>query len=185
MNVALKEWSAVIAALTSGVQTILLRKGGIVEADRGGFKLRHPDFLLFPTFEHQHRRFVRPEFHHLFEAYSEEPDLTISYGAMATAIFEAPPDPEAMLAISRNFVWNEEFVQQRYQYRPDLPLYVVELRVYALPEAVRIPNRPSYAGCKSWVNLTEEIAAQPGRPVLTDKDYTRRSAELRTLLKSK
>jgi hypothetical protein len=163
---------------------MLLRKGGIVEADRGGFKLRHPDFLLFPTFEHQHRRFVRSEFHYLFETSPEGPDLTIAYSATATAIFEAPPNPEAMLAAARNFIWNEEFVQQRYQYRPDLPLYIVELRVYALPEAVRIPNRPSYAGCKSWVNLTEEIAVHPGQPVLADEEYSHKRSELRTLFRS-
>lgn len=184
MNVALKEWSAVASALSSGLQTILLRKGGIVEADRGGFKLRHSDFLLFPTFEHQHRRFIRPEFHHLFDAYTEGPDLTIAHGATATAIFEAPSDPDRMLAASRAFIWNEEFVNQRYQYRPDLPIYILELRVYALPEPVRIPNRPSYAGCKSWVNLTEEIAAVPGHPVLSKEEYESRGAQLRGFLGS-
>jgi hypothetical protein len=185
MNVALKEWSAVVAALASGSQTILLRKGGIIEAGRGGFQLRHSEFLLFPTFEHQNRRFIRPEFHHLFDGYSQEPDVTIAHRAEATAIFEAPPDPNAMMAASSAFVWNEQFVYQRYQYRPDLPLYIVELRVYTLAEAVRIPNRPSYAGCKSWINLTEEIHAHPSQPVLTNDDYSRRSAELRTLLQSR
>ena len=183
MNVALKEWSAVIAALASGIQTILLRKGGIVEADRGGFHLRHPEFLLFPTFEHQHRRFVRPEFHEFVDTYALKPNLTIAYTGLATAIFEAPPEPDLLIAASRHFIWNEEFVQQRYRYRPDLPLYIVELRVFALPEAIAIPNRPSYAGCKSWVNLTEEFATASARPVLSTEDYALREAELRNVIK--
>ena len=41
MNTALKEWSAVIAALDRGLQIFLLRKGGIVEARRG-FQLQYP-----------------------------------------------------------------------------------------------------------------------------------------------
>src|SRR3954447_14252178 len=53
VNTALKEWASVISVLSTGQQVVLLRKGGIVEAKRG-FELLHPEFLLFPAFEHQH-----------------------------------------------------------------------------------------------------------------------------------
>ena len=50
--VALKEWAATVQALESGYQTILLRKGGIREAEKN-FKVLYPEFLLYPTYEHQ------------------------------------------------------------------------------------------------------------------------------------
>src|SRR5713226_5681264 len=65
MNIALKEWAGIVEALRTGRQILLLRKGGIIEAAREGFVLKHREFLLFPTFEHQHRAAIRPEFHQL------------------------------------------------------------------------------------------------------------------------
>ncbi|MGH9628683.1 MAG: DUF1802 family protein, partial [Bryobacteraceae bacterium] len=61
MNIALKEWASVVSALGTGRQILLLRKGGIVEARRGGFELRHHEFLFFPTYEHQHADSLKPE----------------------------------------------------------------------------------------------------------------------------
>ena len=48
LNIALKEWSATIDALTSGHQLFLLRKGGIRETNRH-FELANHRFLLYPT----------------------------------------------------------------------------------------------------------------------------------------
>ncbi|MGI0041714.1 MAG: DUF1802 family protein, partial [Nitrosopumilaceae archaeon] len=49
---ALKEWATVVKALENGNQTVLLRKGGILETD-SGFNVESKKFLLYPTFEHQ------------------------------------------------------------------------------------------------------------------------------------
>ena len=48
---ALKEWATVVKALENGNQTILLRKGGILETT--GFNVNSKKFFLFPTYEHQ------------------------------------------------------------------------------------------------------------------------------------
>src|SRR5580698_8599991 len=57
MRAAFKEWAIVVDALGRGDQIIILRKGGISEG-RGGFKMEHPRFLLFPTLFHQQRASV-------------------------------------------------------------------------------------------------------------------------------
>ena len=69
-HTALKEWAAVISAVRSGDQVILVRKGGIadpafgVEADR---------FYLFPTYMHQkEKQFRRAHLQH-FEI-TDRPD---------------------------------------------------------------------------------------------------------------
>jgi len=51
---ALKEWATIVNALENGDQTVLLRKGGILE-DSSGFVVESEKFFLFPTFEHQER----------------------------------------------------------------------------------------------------------------------------------
>jgi len=47
---ALKEWATVVNALENGDQTVLLRKGGILE-DSSGFVVESEKFFLFPTFD--------------------------------------------------------------------------------------------------------------------------------------
>jgi hypothetical protein len=170
MNVALKEWNSVIAALDQGLQIFVLRKGGIVEARRG-FELRHREFLLFPTFEHQHARYLKPE----YQALAQEPEnsgrVRISHVAQAVDILAAPRLAGTFRAVDSLHIWNDAFILQRYAYRPDLPLYVIVLRILRLKEPQEIPVRPSYAGCKSWVNLTEEISLGEAQPVLPESQF--------------
>src|ERR1700755_1192312 len=49
-HLALKEWSSVVAALGSGEQVILIRKGGIADPK---FGLEAERFYLYPTYFHQ------------------------------------------------------------------------------------------------------------------------------------
>ena len=51
-QMALKEWAVTVQALAQGQQILLLRKGGIHESGKN-FRVIHPDFLLYPTYEHQ------------------------------------------------------------------------------------------------------------------------------------
>ena len=126
MNTALKEWSAVIAALDRGTQILLLRKGGIVEAKRG-FEPRYAEFLLFPTFEHQHARYLKPGCSELLGdmAAPSEGSVYISHLARVTDVLQAPQSLPELLSLADRHVWNEDFIRQRISYRPDLPLYVL------------------------------------------------------------
>ena len=179
MNVALKEWSSVVAALDQGHQIFLLRKGGIVEHKRG-FEVRHKRFVFFPTFEHQHAASLKKEFAHLAQPPAGE-GIAITLMGEVTDVRPAPNLRSRLIEDTAN-VWNESLVDMRYNYRPDLPLLVLVIRAYRLPAPVTIPDRQSYAGCKSWVNLTEEIAVDGTRPVLDDGSFeARRMALLRAL----
>ena len=60
-QVALKEWAVTVRALAEGRQTLLLRKGGIHEESQD-FRVIHPEFLLYPTYEHQREELLREEF---------------------------------------------------------------------------------------------------------------------------
>ena len=175
MNIALKEWSAVIAALDRGAQIFLLRKGGIVEAKRG-FEPRYAEFLFFPTTEHQHARYLKPQWAGLL-THSAAPDsLNISHLGHVTDVLRAPQDQAALLAAPH--VWNETFIRQRYSYRPELALYVLVVRVFRLAAPHLIPLRPAYAGCKSWVHLTEDIPVEAMEPVMTEAEFAEQRPRL-------
>jgi hypothetical protein len=157
MNVALKEWAVVIEALAQGKQRFLLRKGGIAEGKRG-FELKHRRFLFFPTWEHQQQDWIRPEYRDLFlNLRPADPEaVTIRYGAQVEDICPAPADIHELLQ-SPEHIWAEPYLRMRYEYRPDLPLYLAPVQVFTLPEPVTISNDRRYKGCRSWVDLNEEI----------------------------
>jgi hypothetical protein len=175
MNIALKEWSAAIAALDGGTQIFLLRKGGIVEARRG-FEPRYAEFVFFPTTEHQHARYLKPEWAGLLARATPEAGLRISHLGHVTDVLPAPQDQAAL--VEAPHVWNEDFIRQRYNYRPDLALYVLVVRVFRLASPHLIPLRPAYAGCKSWVHLTEEIPAEGMEPVLAEAEFAQQRRKL-------
>jgi len=165
----------VIASLARGTQIFLLRKGGIVEASRG-FEPRHAEFLLFPTFEHQHARYLKPEYADLLgDGAPSETHVRITHFARATDVLRAPPSAAVLAGCH---VWNEEFFRQRYEYRPDLPLFLLVVRAYRLAQPDDIPLRPAYAGCKSWVPLNEDVPTAAGEPVLGDAEFATRRREL-------
>ena len=172
MKTALKEWSVVVEALAEGRQTFLLRKGGIAEGKRG-FELKHNEFVFFPTWEHQHARSIRPEFHKLFEKV-KPPDpnvLEIRYLAQVTDVLRAPVEMEAAQRLARHHIWAEPFVRMRYEYRPDLPLFIVVPRIFRLPRRVQIPHDRRYAGCRSWVTLYEDVDVADRQPVLSRNEF--------------
>ena len=61
MMLALKEWSIICKALEDGNQTILLRKGGILEYKKG-FEISQKSFMLYPTLEHQGAEYLQPKY---------------------------------------------------------------------------------------------------------------------------
>ena len=147
MKIALKEWAVVIEAMAAGRQIFLLRKGGIAEAS-AGFELRHREFLFFPTWEHQHLDSVRPEFHRFFSEITEpDPEnLTISYMGRVTDILMVPRSRPRMDHLNPHHIWTEAYVDKRYEYRPDLPLFIVIVRLFRLSESGKIPLDRRYAG---------------------------------------
>jgi len=129
-----------------------------------GFKARHPEFLLFPIFDSQHACWLKPEFQPL-AAQQPGNGIVIAHLARVTDVIAVPDSLHAP------HIWNEEFLMTRRDYRPELPLFVILVRVYRLATPVTIPNRISYAGCKSWVNLIEDIDTSDAEPVLDDEAY--------------
>ena len=177
LNVALKEWATVCAALERGEQILLLRKGGIYES-AGEFELEHRQFLLFPTYLHQNLSMLKPRFHAGFEPHSQEPArVKISAAGVVTDIVQLGSRAQ-MDALDDQHVWTPPLIDMRFNYRPENPLYLVLVRAYRLATPVTIENTPAYAGCKSWVPLEEVVSMHGATAVLDDGSYSTRRAQI-------
>ena len=179
MQTALKEWAVVVEALLDGSQPCLLRKGGVAEGKRG-FELVRDAFWFFPTWEHQQREMIRPEHAALFDRLepADPETLEIRHGARVVDILPAPPTIDGLRRVADRFVWNDRYLQVRYDYRPDLPLYLVFVEPFSLPEPVRLPHDRRYRGCRSWVDLYQDVPVDDARPALEPADAERRRLDL-------
>lgn len=185
---ALKEWAVVCKGLEEGKQTILLRKGGIMER-KHGFELRHTDFYMFPTYEHQSRDLLQQEYADKFEStlhYKPPGDLNTIY-LYAQVIFITETFSRKILHDLRDFhIWNEKYIDARMDYNPEKPLSIILLRVYRLINALNVSLSPQQAGCRSWIDFqslsTEDFQDNIGTPVLSNDIFHERQTRLMEVL---
>lgn len=169
---ALKEWAVAVNALESGQTMMLLRKGGIHE--RGGrFEVAHQQVLLYPTYEHQQSFMLKAEYANLVCPVTSgwHPE-TIRIGSWAEITDILPVADESTVSDLLPFhLWNEYFISDRLKWKARQPLYILLLRTYKLPQAQYIPYLPEYGGCKSWIDLDQQVRLQDSQPVLSDAVY--------------
>lgn len=178
---ALKEWATVVTALESGKQTVILRKGGILET-ASGFKIIAKKFILFPTFEHQEEKNLKPEFHNYLDIVKQnhpqnEHNKITSY---AEVIDEVDiQSQEKIKALSDFHIWSNSYINERVNWMPDKPIKAVFLKVYKIP-AKEIPIKSEYHGCKSWININEDI--QTGKAVLSNEELNSRLQKFKEIV---
>jgi hypothetical protein len=180
---ALKEWAVVCRALEEGRQTVLLRKGGIIEETRD-FSLVERRFLLFPTYEHQDESSVQAPYRGWFrDSVDRRPPgdvVRISSWAEVTDLFLSH-DLDALLELAEHYAWSDDYIRMRMAYKPRKPMNVVVVRTWKLPEPVDVPVLEHFAGCKSWVPL-EETIAMDGEHVLSDEEHAARTRAIAGVL---
>lgn len=180
-KVALKEWAVLVDAIGRGEQLLLLRKGGI--ADPGeGFQLKHREFWLYPTWEHQKEELLRPEFRpRLKEPAPAGTKVPLKVYA-GIACQKEVKDLAGLARLEKYHLWSEEFLRQRQAYKPELPMQALVLRAYVLRKPVLHPVRPEYAGCRSWVELGEEVSYVGAEPVMENKRFLAALEEIVSIL---
>ena len=166
---ALKEWAIVCKAAEDGNQVLLFRKGGIMEY-RNGFELKHKNFFLFPTFEHQSVESIREEYKKEFENLTKQheqkdlnstvpndsqifQDTTTINSFVEISYFNEINDINKLEKLEKFHIWNLDYVKMRFNYNPKKPLFLVLLRTYKLKDAIKIHNKPEWSGCKSWIQI--------------------------------
>src|SRR5262245_42237363 len=157
-SVAFKEWAVICSALAAGKQSLILRKGGIAE-EGGVFKPEHSEFLLYPTYFHEHRAGVKPAFLPLLEAAeaAKPPAGAVRFTHFVRVeSVSHVTELETALALDTQHAWTPEVVKQRFHYRAP-GLFVLSVRVFRLAQLVEVIERPEFAGCKTWVMLDTPI----------------------------
>jgi hypothetical protein len=185
-NYAFKEWDIAIQALELGETIILLRKGGIREQG-GKFKVDHDKILLYPTFEHQKPTLLKPKYANLVQPVASgwHPEtVKISSFAEITNIlsWNNAQDEYSINSLIKYHIFNQEFVRDRLQFKPDQPLYILLLRTYKLEKVYNIAYHPSYGGCRSWIDLKETISLENMVPILTQENYDQQVSTIDQIL---
>lgn len=178
---ALKEWATIVTALENGEQTVILRKGGILETE-SGFKIEAKKFLLFPTFEHQEEKNLKPQFRNYLDIVKQnrpqnEHNKITSYAEVVDEVDII--SKEKINALSLFHIWSDSYIDERINWMSEKPIKTVFLKVYKIPE-IEIPIKSEYHGCKSWININEDI--QTGKPVLSEEELNSRLQKFKEIV---
>ncbi len=172
-RMAFKEWAVVVQALGCGEQVLLLRKGGISEVGKH-FRVEHDRFLLYPTLEHQKEELLKPSHRdslaRLLAEGNDAGTITFDCWAQVERTIELSEE-EQLHSLSPYHIWSDDYAHSRLRWKPRHALTAMILRVYRLPTPTGVPYKPHFGGCRSWVDLEEDVALGSPTPVLDDARF--------------
>ena len=161
MTAALKEWAIVCKALEDGRQVLLLRKGGIMEY-RQGFDVKHYNFLLYPTFEHQSKESIQVDYADKLDIVSKDrpksdkKNQITSYAR--TVLVKHVTDSSLLQSLQKYHIWSDRYVSVRMNYNPKRPMSIILLRVYKLDNPIEVDVKSEWLGCKSWISIDSHLS---------------------------
>jgi len=184
VRVAFKEWAVIVDALGRGDQILVLRKGGIHE-DSAFFQPEHDRFWLFPTLFHQQKDSVIPTARARFED-SVEPILSeefvhLQFFVELHSTVELT-SPDGIVQLDGQHIWKRSVIEERFDWGGRKSIYALLLRVFKLPAPVQLPRLPVYGGCRSWIELEQELSVAGLTPVLTDDVFQSKAASVMNAL---
>ena len=178
---ALKEWATIVKALENGDQNIILRKGGILET-ASGFNLESKKFLLFPTYEHQEFKHLKPNFQgYLDDLKKNNPKNGHNkISSYAEVLAEADVSSEEKIkSLSPFHIWSDDYIKERMNWMPEKPIKAVFLKIFKISQ-LEIPLKSEYQGCKSWIDINEDFPV--GKAVLSDSDINSKLEKFKVLV---
>lgn len=174
---AFKEWHAIVEALGSGEQTLILRKGGIAEG-RGGFDAaRAGRFWLFPTRFHAQVDKTKPAAARFFAAPPADGAITLRYFADITR-HAWLSDWTSVAALDPHHLWTEAAVREKFDWARPAGLHAFIVRVHRLGTPISVPPDPGQGGCKSWIDLPYSPDDYASAPVLGDAAFALKTPPL-------
>lgn len=181
MMKALKEWATVVKALENGNQTVLLRKGGILET-ASGFRVESPKFALFPTYEHQDNASLKSQFYgYLADAREGRPRDGYNVITSVAEVLEERDlsSMEKIEQLSPFHIWSDPYIVERMNWMPSKPMKAMFLKVSKIAPT-EIPVLDEYHGCKSWIELN--VKDEAGQAVLSEAELDAQLKEFRRIV---
>lgn len=90
-------------------------------------------------------------------------------------------DPAVLRLSTQHHIMGPDFLDARLNWKPQLPLTVMQLRVWRLAKPIVLVPQDRFWGCFSWLDLSEEIQGKEwmeGTPVLRDDVFWGRHLDL-------
>ena len=163
---------------------MLVRKGGISE-DSKHFTVIHDKFLLYPTYEHQAKELVKPNYQNELEKYQNSTTIQdpVIFNAWAEVVEVIElTDKNKLDSLSPFHIWTNDYAESRLRWKPSFPLSIMLLKVHSLATPVTIPYQDAFGGCKSWVELDNSLELEQN-PVLSPSELTSIIDSIKTILK--
>ena len=187
MRIAFKEWAVVVDALGHGGQIIILRKGGIRE-QRSSFQMEHLQFVLFPTLFHQQRESVvsdaQARFDQISRTFPSKDRVRLEFFAEVVE-WQRLDSLAAAEPLRGQHIWREEVIAERFGRGKEKSIFALAVRVLCLPTVIELLVQESYGGCKSWIELEQEITVAGACPVLSDEAFACKLNAFRAALGSR
>ena len=77
-------------------------------------------------------------------------------------------------------ILNDAYINERRNWKLGNPMKTLFLKIYKIPEC-NTPLKSEYQGCKSWININEEISN--GEAVLSDAEIESKLSEFKEIIK--
>ncbi len=157
-NIAFKEWASVCEAIAAGTQTIILRKGGIHEGDEG-FQPEHAGFWLYPTQFHQTPDDLSIEgapFLELAQEHIPEDNTIVLRTFVSVSKVDYVIDEARLDDYREQHILSDIVVHRRFHYKQP-GLFILHVTASSLETPLVLPFDYSYAGCHTWVELTQAV----------------------------
>ncbi len=151
----------------------------------GGFEVEQKEFLLFPTLFHQQRESVLPEGQTRFDEIMPlmpEPSVVRLQGFARVVDWHRLDSLTAARGLHGLHLWREEVIEKRFDWSQDKHIHVMAVRVFRLPAPVEVPMREAYGGCKSWIELAEDISPVGAQAVLEENAFAAQLQRFRKAL---
>jgi hypothetical protein len=183
MSIGFKEWTLVCDALGRGMQSIIIRKGGIAEG-RAGFRFEHPEFFLFPTLFHEQVTKLKlpPGTELPAPRHDGQHEIALRVRVEWT---QDVADFAIAQRLAPFHIWQDSEVEKRFRYEEEKGkpgVSVAFVRVEKLGVPFVIPDSPKFGGCRSWIQLPELRHDVAAHPVLEDAAHLAREAQIRAAL---
>jgi hypothetical protein len=168
--IGFKEWALVCESMLRGETSLIFRKGGIAEG-KEGFRFKHSQFFLFPSYFHEQIGQTRL---HPARNLESQPE-TIAIDAFAYVEFTLwISDLQTLEPLSQFHILRPELLQKRFDQEEVKGLHLAFVRIFRVIPSWQLTFQTSFAGCRSWVDLPIPSPDLVCRPVLSDQEHERR-----------
>ena len=176
-DVAFKESAIVCQALEEGKQTLVLRKGGVME-EGGVLKPEHDEFFIYPTYDPNVAEGIkadwRPRIHKLDKDAKDTKHVHFRIYATVDSVLKVT-NWEAAKSLVPFTVLTEQAIEKEFRSSDWEGFYLFLLRVYSLAVPMDLPRKASHDKPSIFVPLGASLFTIGAFPVIPEGawPYTR------------